>query len=65
MYCKLLLINSVESLKFVGTNFRGLSSFYRFVGRNFVDELVGGRVEKKDNSGKLILFETSYLSLQW
>ena len=34
--------------------------------RNFVDRLVGEEgVERKDNSEKVDLFETSYLSLQW
>ena len=54
----------MESLKFVGASSRGLSIFYRFVGTLFRGLVVwgGGGGERKD---KYILFETSYLSLQW
>ena len=51
-YCDkghLFIMVTVESLKFVGANFRGLSIFYRFVGTKFRG-LVGwgGGDERKD-----------------
>ena len=49
----------MESFKFVGVNFQGLSNFYRFVGTYFRGSVgwgeVGRGVERKDNFEKVDL----------
>ena len=62
----------MESFKFVGVNFRCLSNSYRFVGTLFRGSVGWGEVggggeglKGKITLRKLILFEKSYLSLQW
>ena len=47
----IILKHTVESFKFVGANFRGLSIFYRFMESQFRG--LGGWGERKDNSGNV------------